>query len=61
MLIEELPGDGVKCISNIQSHCEDITFADKIGYDSLFQQVTHKVGESKYISKCTGFISFSGR
>ena len=43
-LISEFPGDGVKCISKIQYHCSNMTFADKIIYDRLFQQVTHKGG-----------------
>ena len=30
----------------MQSHCENITFSDKIRYDRTFQQVTHKGGES---------------
>ena len=30
----------------MQSHCENITFADESRYDSNFQQVTHKGGES---------------
>ena len=44
--IAELPGDGVKCISKLQSHCENMTFSDKIRYDRLSQQVTHKGEES---------------
>ena len=30
----------------MQSHCANITFADKSRYDRTFQQVTHKGGES---------------
>ena len=30
-LIDEFPGDGVKCISKLQSHCANITFAEKVG------------------------------
>ena len=41
-LIAEFPKDGVKCIENLQSHCANMTFADKSRYDSIFQQVTHK-------------------
>ena len=44
-LINELPGDGIKCIENFQSHCANMTFADKSRYDRIFQQVTHKGGE----------------
>ena len=45
-LIAEFPGDGIKCIEKLQSHCENMTFADKSRYDRIFQQVTHKRGES---------------
>ena len=44
-LITKFPGDGVKCISKIQSHFSNITFSDKSRYDRLFHKVTHKVGE----------------
>ena len=30
----------------LQSHCANMTFADKSGYSRTFQQVTHKGGES---------------
>ena len=45
-LIAELPKDGIKCIEKLQSHCANMTFADKSRYDKNFQQVTHKGGES---------------
>ena len=41
-MIVEFPGDGVKCISKLQSHCANMTFAGKSKYDKLFCQVTHK-------------------
>ena len=44
-LIDELPGDGIKCIEKLQSHCENVNFADKSRYDRTFQQVTHKRGK----------------
>ena len=44
-LIAEFPKDGIKCIEKLQSHCANMTFADKSRYDRTFQQVTHKVGE----------------
>ena len=44
-LITESPGDGIKCIEKLQSHCANMTFSDKIMYDRIFQQVTHKGGE----------------
>ena len=43
-LISEFPIDGVKCIERLQSHCANMTFADKSRYDRTFQQVTQKGG-----------------
>ena len=45
-LIAEFPKDGIKCIEKLQSHCANMTFADKSRYDRTFQKVTHKGGES---------------
>ena len=45
-LISEFPKDGIKCIEKLQSHCANMTFADKSRYERTFQQVTHKGGES---------------
>ena len=45
-LISEFPKDGIKCLKKLQSHCANMTFADKSRYDRNFQQVTHKGGES---------------
>ena len=45
-LIAEFPKYGMKCIEKLQSHCANMTFADKSRYDRNFQQVTHKGGES---------------
>ena len=45
-LIAEFPGDGVKYIEKLQSHCANITFL-KSRYGRIFQQVTHKGGESE--------------
>ena len=42
--IAEFPKDGIKCIEKLQSHCANMTFADKSIYDRTFQQVTHKGG-----------------
>ena len=33
-------------MKKLQSHCANMTFADKSRYDRTFQQVTHKGGES---------------
>ena len=35
-LIAELLGDGVKCISNLQSHCTNMNFDEKCRYDKIF-------------------------
>ena len=45
-LIAEFPEDGIKCMEKLQSHCANISFADKTRYDRTFQQVTHKGAES---------------
>ena len=45
-LIVEFPEYGIKCMGKLQSHCANMTFADKSRYDRTFQQVTHKGGES---------------
>ena len=45
-LIAEFPDDGIRCIKKLQSHCANMTFADKSRYDRTFQQVTHKGGKS---------------
>ena len=37
ILIAEFPKDGVKCIEIFQSHCANMTFADKSRYDRTFQ------------------------
>ena len=41
-LISEFQKDGIKCIEKLQSHCANMTFADKSIYDRTFQKVTHK-------------------
>ena len=45
-LISEFPKDGIKYLEKLQSHCANMTFADKSRYYRTFQQVTHKGGES---------------
>ena len=45
-LISEFPKDGIKFIEKLQSHCANMTFADKSRYGRTFQKVTHKGGES---------------
>ena len=46
ILIAEFQKYVIKCIEKLQSHCANMTFADKSLYDRNFQQVTHKGGES---------------
>ena len=43
-LIAEFPDYGIRCIQKLQSHCANMTFADKSRYDRTFQQVTYKEG-----------------
>ena len=43
-LIANFPKDGIKCIEKLQSHCANMTFADKSRYNRTFQLVTHKGG-----------------
>ena len=52
-LIDEFPGDGVKYVSKIQSHCVNMNFSDKIRYGKNCHQVIHKEGEfaMKYIKR----------
>ena len=35
-LIAEFPTDGIKCLEKLQSHCANMTFADKSRYDRTF-------------------------
>ena len=44
-LIAESPKYGIKYIEKLQSHCANMTFADKSTNDRTFQQVTYKGGE----------------
>ena len=46
ILISEFPSDGIKCIEKLQSHCANIAVVDKSRYDTIFQQVPHKWGET---------------
>ena len=52
ILIAEFPDDGIKCIEKLQSHCANMTFADKSRYDRIFHQVTHKGGEYAINNVC---------
>ena len=60
-LFAEFPEDGIKCMEKLQSHCANMNFADKSRYDRIFQQVTHKGGESaiNYIKRFQNAQAFS--
>ena len=45
-LISGFSEDGVKGIEKIQSHCTNMNVSEKSRYDRIFQQFTHKGGES---------------
>ena len=45
-LIAEFPKYGIKYIEKLQSYSANMNFSNKSRYDSNFQQVTHKGGES---------------
>ena len=64
ILVSEFLGDGVKFIAKLQSHCANMSFANKSRHERIFQQVKHKGGESamNYIIRFQnwkGFLSFS--
>ena len=46
-LIAEFPGDEIKCIEKLQSHCANMNFSENSRYDRIFQKVTHKRGDSE--------------
>ena len=46
-LIAEFPGDGIKYIEKLQSHCANMTFSEKIRYDRNSHQVTYNGGKSE--------------
>ena len=60
-LIDKFPKYGIKFIEKLQSHCANMTVADKSRYDRTLQQVTHKGGESaiNYIKRFKNEHDFS--
>ena len=46
-LISELPGDGVKCILKIQSHCANMTFYEKVDMIGFSRKLHIKEGNHK--------------
>ena len=46
IIIYEYPKYGEQAISILQCKCANMTFADQIRHNRLFQQVTHKGGDS---------------
>ena len=61
-LIAEFPKYGIKCIEKLQSHCANMTLADKSRYERTFQQVTNKGRESEinYIKRFNNSNALSG-
>ena len=43
-LIAEFPKDGIKCIEKLQSHCANMTFADKVDMTGPFNKSHIKEG-----------------
>ena len=43
-LIAEFPADGIDCIEKFQSHCANMTFAEKSRYDRIFSKSHIKEG-----------------
>ena len=46
-LIAEFPKDGVKYIEKLQSHCANMTFAEKVDMTGLFNKSHIKEGDMK--------------
>ena len=44
ILIAEFPEDGIKCMEKLQSHCANMTFADKVGMIELSRRLHIKEG-----------------
>ena len=49
-LIAELPDDGIKFMEKLQSHCANITFADKSRYDRISSSLHIKEGNQLSIT-----------
>ena len=45
-LIAEFLKDGIKCIKKLQSHCANMSFAEKVDMKGPYKKFTHKGGES---------------
>ena len=43
-LIAKFPKDGIKCIDKLQSHCANMTFADKVDMTGPFNKLHIKEG-----------------
>ena len=43
-LVDEFTADGIKCIEKMQSHCANMTFADKSRYNRIFRKSHIKEG-----------------
>ena len=49
-LIAEFPKDGIKCIEKLQSHCANMTFADKSRHDRISNRLHIKEGNQLSIT-----------
>ena len=49
-LIADFPKDGIKCIERLQSHCANMTFADKVYMIELSNRLHIKEGKLKSIT-----------
>ena len=49
-LIAEFPDDGIKCIEKLQSHCANMTFADKSRYYRISSRLHIKEGNQPSIT-----------
>ena len=50
ILIAEFPIDGIKYIKKLQSHCANMTFAEKVDMIGLFKKSHIKEGNMKLIT-----------
>ena len=53
-LIAEFPKDGIKCIEKLQSHCANMTFAEKVDMTVPFNKSQIKEGNLQS-TKSRGF------
>ena len=63
IFIDDFLIDEIKCIGNLQSHCANMNFAEKVDMGGLFKKSHIKEGNMQLITlniaECTCFISLS--